>query len=145
MAEIYPYTEQLRKLFMIGKQDVVIYRKRFQLGKPGFDAQEGNVHVWYCYAHNPLDENSPALAVADNKQNSLSCFARNNEVGFGIADMPPSIDIAWSFVDEGAVRECGNLRVSASPACPFAEAVIFDFSSIDARNIAVDALFRYGR
>lgn len=127
------------------EQKVIIRCHGFHLGESVLDAEKRTVNIFNRDAENLLNERSAASAVNYREQDPLPVSSRKDEVSFNIPDTTPGVDIRWSLVNEGTIRE-RFLSSSPPPSAPFLlEPVCLDMSAIDRCDVAVDGVLGYGR
>lgn len=145
MAEIDLHTKELRKLVMARKQDIIVHCEGSQFRESAFDSEECCVDVLNRSLCDSLKKGFSRLAVYDNKEDASPCFPRDDEVGFGIADLLPRIDIPRPLVDEPASLKSGSARSPAGlPASLLEPTPGFNPSAIHALYEPIDAVFGDG-
>lgn len=145
MAEIYLHAKEFRKLIMACEQNIIVHRDGPQFRESVSDSRECRMDVLNRHLSNPFKKRYSRLPVHDNKEDALPCFPRDDEVGFGIADLLPRIDIPRPLVDKRASLKSGCARSPAKlPPSLLEPTPGFNPSAIHALYESVDAVFGDG-
>lgn len=139
MAEVYLHSKKTGKLLMMPEQDVVVGRECLQFRVSLLNPQECPMYGINGDAKNQLKECDSYLAINNGEHDTRPVFARDNEVGLGIADPHPSVDRYGSSFDEGSICQFLRPCPESSPSGFSPAPVIFDSSPVRADNISVDA------
>lgn len=105
VAEIYLDMQHPLQRFVPFEQKIVVGRHGFHFRKSFFDADERPVDVGNRDTKDLFDERSTAFAVGDREEDALAAFAGNDEISFGIPNVPSFVDVPWPLVDEGSLGE----------------------------------------
>ena len=144
MAEIYLHAKEACKLLMFREQNIIVHRECSRLRKSRLDLQEGDMHVRDGRMNDPFDEQGTAGALDDDQQNAAPRSARDDEIGFGVADPATRIDILRSLVNEGAIENPGSSGTPGGSPFPALSSMPLNTSSLDASDEAVNRVLGYG-
>lgn len=99
MAEVDFDTEHSFQPLMLKEEDIVVAGDGLHLWIPLLHAQECSLHVPDRYRQDTLQEFLSDLAVNECEHEALATPARNDEVALHVAEAPPFVDRARSFID----------------------------------------------
>ena len=99
MAEIDRHSEYLFQPFVLKEKDVVVEGDGLHLGISLLHTFERSPHVLHRHWQDPFQKILAHLPVSQAEDDALTTLAGDDEVALHVAQPPPFVDFARSFVD----------------------------------------------
>lgn len=141
VAKVDLYAEQTFQLFVSFQEEVVVSCDGFHLRKALLDFQKCFVDIGNVNGNDSFKKRDSCFSVNDYQQYAFAAFAGYYEVGFRISQSLPFIYVFGPFIDECSVQELGEFGSSSVSSLFAFFAMVFNPSSINAFDVAVDAVF----
>ena len=138
MTEVDLHVELFLQSFVLEKEDVVVERDRFDLGKSFLHAHERALHIPHGNGKYHLQKHLPDVPVDENESQPFPAFARDNEVTLHVTEPLSFVDTLGSFGDHAFAVEDGSRSFSAMFAFEYLRAMRFDAPSVHAFDIPLD-------